>query len=351
MRILFISGYDAWTQISQGLEPSHHLYGIHQFIERYEKRDDGTIYGILRDGLFENCSYGEVDFYKWESVKKDVLSHLRFLSKEGKKYDLIFDCLNRGSVWIGLLKRMGIIKSKVVTVMHHPSSYRITLSIAKSDAYVFFNETYKDIALNIKKSIAFKYHVNEWYPDVNWYSKIEKKPCFTDAFFIDNGKSERDRETMLEGCQSNKIAIDYAGSINDTTGYARSYKTGSISHEEIVARLKSYGCIVIPIKKFKNQIIGPLGITSFLDAIAVGCPVITSDNTCFSKDVSTYGLGMIYNPGDLDSFVDALAKLSGDKEFWRKCRDNMREYSVGKNIEKYSDKLLEIFNSVLKSHA
>lgn len=44
MKILFVTGYNAWDQISAGIKPSHHLFGMHQLIDHYEKRDDGTLY-------------------------------------------------------------------------------------------------------------------------------------------------------------------------------------------------------------------------------------------------------------------------------------------------------------------
>ena len=347
MRILFISGYDAWNNISKGLEPSHHLYGIHQLIERYEERSDGKLYGVLKAGIIKGESYGEVDFYKWESVKKDVLQHMKFLAKEGKNYDLIIDSLNRGSLWIGIAKRLGIIKSKVITVLHHPSSYKITLTIAKSDAYVFFNEKYRDIAITIHKCLSNKFHVNEWYPDSRWYKDIEKLDCFTDALFIDNGKSERDRNLMVEAAETTQTKIDYAGLENQTNSFVSSYKAGSISHVELIGRLKSYRCIVIPVKEFPNIVIGPLGITSFLDGMALGCPIITSDNTCFASDVDKYHLGITYKTGDLNSLRESLLRMKEDEAFWETCKNNMIKYSEGKTIEKYSENLTRIINSIL----
>ena len=139
MKILFVTGYDAWTQISKGIKPSHHLFGMHQLIDRYEKRNDGSIFGVLKKDVINGVSDGIVDFYIWESVRKDVMKHLLYMLKEGNKYDLIYDCLNRCSIWIGAFKLLGIFKPKVITTMHHPS-YKIGLNFSHSDAYIFFNE-------------------------------------------------------------------------------------------------------------------------------------------------------------------------------------------------------------------
>ena len=346
MRILYISGYDAWTQISEGRKPSHHLFGMHQLIDHYEKRDDGTIYGILKKHTIKNIEKGEVDFYLWESVKKDILKHILFLIKESYKYDLIYDCLNKGSLWIGILKRLGIIKAKIITILHHPPYY-ISLLLEKSDAYVFFNEKYKKIATKERKSLANKYYINEWYPDSSWYDKIKKKTGFTDANFIDNGKTERDREMMISTAENSKIAIDYASNTSQTMKYARPYKIDLSDYTDIAAKLKSYKAIVIPIKKFKKPTIGPLGITSFLDAIAIGCPVITSDNTCFAEDVLKNKLGITYLTGDKNSMESGLYKMQNDQSYYDECKKNMEKYREGKTIEKYACTLVEIINSIL----
>lgn len=347
MRILYISGYDAWTQVSKGLEASHHLYGIHQLIERYEVRNDGSIYGVLKSNILKNGKGGEVDFYQWPSVKKDVCSHIRFLLKNEKKYDLIYDCLNRGSIWIGLLKRFGLLKARIITVLHHPSSYWITLFMAKSDAYIFFNNTYKEIAVRMRSALESKFYVNEWYPDTKWYQSVQKTDKFTDAFFIDNGKSERDRELMISVAQKEKIAIDYAGNSSQVQGYARSYKVGSCSHTDIAGKLKSYGCVVIPIKNFEGKIIGPLGITSFLDCIALGIPVITSDNTCFANEVKRYNLGISYRTGEAKDLADALQKMHNDVEFYQNCKKAILQYREGRTIDVYSNNLAQIINNVM----
>lgn len=34
-RLLFVCGYDdAWTQVSEGIKPSQHMFGLHEMIDR-----------------------------------------------------------------------------------------------------------------------------------------------------------------------------------------------------------------------------------------------------------------------------------------------------------------------------
>ena len=346
MKILFVTGYDAWTQISKGIKPSHHLFGMHQLIDHYEKRADGSIYGVLKKNVINGVGEGIVDFYIWESVKKDVIKHLLYMLKEGNKYDLVYDCLNRCSLWVGVFKLLGIFKPKVITVMHHPS-YKIGLNFSHSDAYIFFNEEYKRIGISDCHRKRNIYYVNEWYPDTAWYDNINGVSSNVDAYFLDNGKTERDRALMISAANKAKVRIDYPGNENESSGFARMYKVDLSDYTEITKRMRAYRCLVVPVKKFKKEKIGPLGITSFLDCIALKLPVITSDNTCFADDVKKYGLGVVYKTGNEKSLEDAFIKMKEDREFYYQCCKNIEQYSNNKTIYEYGENLKRIFNSTI----
>ena len=349
MNILYITGYDAWTQISEGRKPSHHLYGVHELIDHYEKRENGSIYGVLKkDTIISSSDGGEVDFYIWPSVKKNIIRHMRFLIKNKNKYDLVYDCLNRGSIWIGILKRLGLFKGRVITMLHHPS-YKIALSLSKSDAYMFFNDDYIQIAKRECPKKKDKFYLNEWYPDTNWYNKHTNRKEFNvnNDVFIDNGKTDRDRDLMIKAAETQKIRIDYPGAIDAQEGYARTYKLDLSDYTGMANKLRTHCCIVVPIKKFNKEKIGPLGITSFLDCIALGIPVITSDNTCFAPDVKKYKLGCVYRTGDVDSLMHSLRVIKDDHEFYNQCVKNIEQYSNGRTIEAFNKKLLNIINKVM----
>ena len=43
MRILFISNYNAWERIGDGVMPSHHLFGINEMIDHFETPDSAIL--------------------------------------------------------------------------------------------------------------------------------------------------------------------------------------------------------------------------------------------------------------------------------------------------------------------
>lgn len=349
LKMLYISGYDAWEQISNGIKPSHHMFGVHELIDHYEKSNGGELFGVLKSNVIPGYDSGRIDFYIWESSRKDVLKHIKKLLHISSKYDLVYDCLNRCSMWIGPLKKLKIFKPLIITTMHHPSFYKLCLNVSGSDAYIFFNENYRNIALQYCARKKNRYYVNEWYPDSKWYEMV-KDSVSTDAFYLDNGKSERDRQLMIDAAEKTKIRVDYASNENQEKGYARGYKMKMDTYVGMTEKTRGYKSIVIPIRENKKFTIGPLGITSFLDCMALDIPVVTSNNTCFAEDVEKYTLGCSYETGNMQSLEQAMKKLYNDRDFYMECSENMQKYSTGKTIEKYSANLIYIINEVLRNN-
>lgn len=342
MKILCVSGYAAWNKVSKCQMPSHHLFGIHEMIDYYVENENGEIRGILYEG-------GYVDFFIWKSGKNNIIKQVRKLLKLSRKYDLIYDQLNRCSIYLGGLKKIGILKCSLLTIMHHPP-YDIQLKISDSDGYIFFNEDYKLLAEKACPRKSNKYYVNEWFPDVGWYDKIEQsEKDEEEIFFIDNGKSRRDRQTLIAAAEESKIRVDYAGDRNDAEGYARAYCVDLKDDIAMAKRLKKYKAIIVPVLKNEKYKIGPLGITSFLDCIALRLPVIASDNVCFAKDIKKYNLGKIYKTGDASSLLTAMQEIFYNSEEYENLKLNMEEYRKERNISNYSKKLIEIITKIVRS--
>lgn len=217
------------------------------------------------------------------------------------------------------------------------------LKISNSDGYVFFNIDYKNLAEKACPKKKNKYFVNEWYPDIEWYNKISDNCKFTtDAFFIDNGKSRRDRETLIKAAESARIRVDYAGSKNTYQGYARSYCVDLKDDIAMVQRLKQYKVIVIPVLENKKSKIGPLGITSFLDCIALNMPIIASNNVYFANEIEKYNLGILYEANNEKSLEGALKMMVNGACDFTNYNEAIRQYSIGRTINKYSERLITI---------
>lgn len=344
MRILCVSGYPAWGKVSRREMPSQHLFGLHELIDHYED-NNASVRGIIRKDVFDG---GYIDFYLWYDEKSKLLKQINELVKLSKDYDIIYDVLNRCSIYLGALKRFRMMKTKLLTILHHPP-YTIQLKFSNSDAYIFFNEDYKKIAIESCGKKENRYYVNEWRPDIEWYRTNcnSGRECVTnEAYYIDNGKSRRDKELLIHAANSAGIRVDYAGTEDKQEGFARQYAMNLKDDLGVIHRLLMYKSIVIPVLKDKKARIGPLGITSFLDSIALSLPVIASDNVCFAREVEENALGLIYKTGDLESLITALKTLKDDHELYNNCVLNLKEYEKY-TMKDYSEKLAAIIGELV----
>lgn len=341
MRILCVSGYAAWDKVSQRKMPSHHLFGIHEMIDHYE--NNNGLRGILKESVFGEAGY--VDFFLWKSGKKNILSQVKILLKMSKEYDLIYDQLNRCSIYLGMVKKLGMMNCKLLTIMHHPP-YAFQLKISNSDGYIFFNEDYKALAEKACPRKKKQYYVNEWMPDTKWYDEIPNDGFFqTEAFFIDNGKSRRDRECLIKAAEKARIRVDYAGIKSETEGYARAYSVDLKDDIGMVKRLRKYHAIIVPVLKNDKNKIGPLGITSFLDCIALELPIVASDNVCFAREIKENNLGVVYTTGAWKSLSAAMRELMDEKKY-DEYKKAIAEFKSEKTMKRYENKLYLIIENL-----
>lgn len=344
MRILCVSGYPAWNKVSKKEMPSHHLYGIHEMIDHYVENNK-SLRGVIKTDILEG---GYVDFYLWRSGKSNILKQTLELLRICKNYDIVYDTLNRCSFYLGVFRKCKIMKSLLVTVMHHPP-YKLQLCIANSDAYVFFDEDYKKIAEKTSFKKTERFFVNEWRPDILWYQSNcdMKESDSSDCFYIDNGKSRRDRDVLIRASEIANVRVDYAGDFDCIEGWARSYKVDLKDDIAQLKKLKKYKAIVIPIQESKKERIGPLGITSYMDAVSLGIPVIASDNACFAKDIIRLKVGIVYKTGDCEDLANALRTLQSDASLYNSCVENMKLFNRSSIVD-YSFNLQNIFHFVMK---
>lgn len=193
-----------------------------------------------------------------------------------------------------------------------------------------------------------------WQPDKEWYDKKrEGMDEYTVYDFIDNGKTSRDHEMMTEAAYETGAKTVL---INNISLRPKAYKEGGCltfieqknpNDEFLLQQILKSKCILVPCKhNSANTMLGPIGATSFMDAMATGKPIICSDNLWFSEDVEQYGLGLVYKAGDKSSLMECMVRMKEDDALQEACADNMKKYAKDKNITQYSQHVFEIFHKV-----
>lgn len=337
MKILFVSNYDAWTKVSQGLMPSQHLFGMHELIEGYTSVN-GQMRGTLIGG-------GIVDFQLVKESKLprklDQLLIALKIAMRSRKYDCIYCPIEHCVRYLGVLKRFGLLHTKLVVFIHHlPYNF---LKYYDSDALIYFTKSLKECGVQANPALKHKSYVLTWGPELAWYMKKDTERCEAEGI-IDNGKSGRDNVLLVTAAKELGIRV-YSYVMDKKFG-----KQNVESDLDMLQRISGYAVIAIPAKKRELQKNVVCGLTSFMDAIALAKPVLISDNVCFADEVMKCNLGAVYKTGDIDSMKDAMTRLINDKRFYTACADAMRKYSESNNMQSYSQRISEILTDISKKN-
>ncbi|HAT62480.1 MAG TPA: hypothetical protein DCS83_08075 [Prevotella sp.] len=310
--------------------PSHHLFGIHQMIEKYAV--DGTFATIKKE-----FGGGQVDFFNVNSPKDIIKIYLK-----SWRYDVIYDSLNVVSKYFSVLNKYHLLHSNLISIYHHPPFTKI-MKYGRSNVSVFFSdrllaEAQKDVSDN-RIMVA-----NYWYPDKSWYISNSNYQIVKSRDFMDNGKTGRDHDTFVAA-----LRMAHASGVMVCNESQRDqYKANNADIEffcqkhpndlKVLPYINKCKVMVVPLDS-TNRLMGPIGNTSYMDAIATGMPIICSNNASFADEIKNNNLGTTYCPRDVNSLYEAMKETIENYEFYH---NNMIEFSNTHTINDYANNLIPL---------
>lgn len=81
------------------------------------------------------------------------------------------------------------------------------------------------------------------------------------------------------------------------------------------------------------------GLTSFLDALALGQSIIMSDNTNISVDIEALGIGLVYKAGDETDLISKIEYMRTHPKYTQECGINARKYVEKCSYKEYCEQL------------
>ena len=338
MRVLFLFNYPTWNKVYDGLLPSNQLFGIKEATIRVERNEKNEVTrAILKNGY---C-----DFLYLPNGEGKFKSFLKVLIRS-YKYDVIYDGINCVGKTYGVFHKL-FPSTKLVSVLHHPPFTKL-VKYAKFDHIIFFTEQLLDLAKSDKPSILNISTYNEWQPDIAFYNKICPDTFETKYDFVDNGRTGRDYGILFKALEKVDCTVFcFNQKIKDCNINKIIFTNDSWpSWHETISILKQSRVILIPLKLNEGKILGPLGATSFMDAIALHKPVVCPSSASFAYLVKNRKLGVVYN--DSESLAKGLSDLKYNEKFYEECVDNMADYERECSMKNYSDKVISILDNISK---
>ena len=213
------------------------------------------------------------------------------------------------------------------------------MKYAKSDCSVFFTEVLMNEA---QKCIHDNRQVvcNKWYPDKAWYENHKITLNSTKVYdFLDNGKTARDHNLFIRCMRlmPNKRAVIVTDKKHIPTEYKEGEnvdlffqnKPNDLTMLQLCLKTK---VMVIPLEENKKML-GPIGATSYMDAIALGMPVVTNEKAAFAKEIVDNGIGCLFKLNE-ESLANALEQ---SLEKYDNLHNAMVSFSDNHSIRKYTE--------------
>ncbi len=338
MKVLLINNYPmdhAWDLWQRGEYPGHHLWGATHL--------------------------------KQHDIEVDILPYQKFklLNKIGRKlglgdhleqqirilfhpqnYDVVYSACQTNTFLLALLRSLHLFRKPIVALIHHPlgqSALQNALFLHGHDQLLCLSSTVMH-AFPPTSPVVKKIDYIEWGADLAFYDAVPRSAQHSAAkpLIISAGKTERDHDTLVSACCDLDCALKiYCSAATAPTVAnlpphieicASTSTNNAVSYQTVLAAYRQATAIAIPLTKTDNL----AGLTSLLDAMAVGKPVVMTRNKQVDIDIEQEGIGIWVDPGDVEGWQQAITYVLDHPDEARAMGDRGRELCE----KKYS---LEIF--------
>ena len=266
--------------------------------------------------------------------------------RQAKACDAIFSISYRGLELLMILRRLHLF-SKPIFVWQHAAFQPASKSLSDRikawmlggiEELFFFNEEIADEA--IKTGKVKNYCVIPYGADIDFYASEAKcKQTHKRLVFLSSGVENRDYQTLVDAFSDLPVELDiYTFSSNANHNYSQvleGVKASNISIHivdkpinpvELRAISAKADCIVISTLPLPHKY--PCGLTSIVEAMALGKPIIATYNPWYGIDIEKERIGfiakssedwkgivrkIIQNPSILNEMGERALSLAQDK--------------------------------------
>lgn len=321
----------------------YHIAPVSEYFTLWKK---GCFPGHLLYGMTHlepvgiDCRYYGDDFnYSMPRIKLMFYNLWHLLFKQ--KFDLLYAVSHRGLELIIFLRALGLYHKPIVIWHHaaviHPTNFfrrQMSKFFYKGiDKMLFFSEELIQRSLStgkVKKQDVVLVH---WGADLRYYSYLEKQEMqINDIRFISTGIENRDFFTLVSAFNRvNAICDiytrpfwgrDYMAEVKNAMSINTNvhFKMVNKSVPEMAQIVSLAYCVVICCLDYPYTV----GLTTLVEAMALGLPIIVTDNPTFEMDIEKEGAGIKVAYGDVDGWVKAINYVATHpveaKEMGRKAR-------------------------------
>lgn len=346
----------------------YHVFPVSEELENWR---NGNFPGHLLYGLTHLERYGiKACFYpkgfhfqmkRWELM----FYNLWFLLFK-YDYDLLYAVTHRGLELIILLRALGLYKKPII-LWHHtavvdPSSYlreKLSRLFYKGiDKLFFFSKELANRSVRTGKVREQDAIVIHWGADLSYYSQLMTSD--RSHRFISTGVENRDFVTLIKAFNKTTsicdiythpfIGRDYLAEVKQNVSPAPNVHFHIVNQTiPEMAKLVSHSyCVVICCSERPYTV----GLTTLVEAMALGLPLIVTDNPTFEIDVKKENAGLTVAYGDINGWEKAIDYLASHPKEAEILGRNARIVAEKRfNLDIMSKEVAEVILSFKNTHS
>ncbi len=317
-------------RMAEGEFPSHFLYGACHLADN----------GI-------DVVYHRSPKHELSRLKTALYTAWRVLTCR-EHYDALYATHYKGLELVVLLRALGLFRKPIIVWHHQPivkSKSRLRELLGRFfykgfDRLIFFSQKLVDDSLKAPKADPKKLVVGHWGADLAFYDKIKAElkaeqispshpltispshPLTPSPSFIATGKEQRDQPTLIEAFnRTGRHLILYIG-INPNPNVPNPnleavercapadnidvVKICGLLPYEIAREVAKADCVVICCHRTRYT----AGLTTVVEALALGLPIICSRNPQIPVDFDRLGCGISVEYGDVEGWQRAVEYIA-----------------------------------------
>ncbi len=324
------------SRMQQGEFPSHFLYGACH---------------LSSSGI--DVMYHRSPSKEMSRLKTALYTAWRVLTCR-EHIDAVYATHYKGLELLILLRALGIFRKPIVVWHHQPivtpksklREWGGRLFYRGMDRLIFFSQKLVDDSLHSPKANPKRMVVGHWGADLDFYDRMRNQEKDARFVFIATGKEQRDQHTLIEAFNRTGLPLKlYIGINPDHTvpnpnlDAVRSYKPAAnidvreicgLLPYEIALDVAKAQCVAICCKHTRYT----AGLTTVVEALALGLPMVCSRNPQIPIDFDREGCGISVEYGDVEGWQRATSYLASHPDEARRMGERGRQIAE----ERFNDR-------------
>ncbi len=331
-------------------------------IEEYDKVKSCDLSSRFFYGMVElqnKYEIYQVSLFSKPGIKGFILNNIRTL----QSCDIVFMAYMyvMPLFFLSILKHLGLTRKQIVVVSHHTLEHstnfihNIIYKIIYSSIDMILFHSPKNLNESVEIGLAKKEKVKIicWGEDLEFVDSHYK--IYDNGYFISTGRENRDFPFLIEAFAKSKAFLElYTNKQNYNNDYScldnvinkhPNIKIEFVGKDRDTMRILGQKtaesrCVVIPL--IKETVNYCVGLTSIVEAMAIGKPIISTPNPYSPIDLEKEGIG--FYADTIEEWIKSINYLYDNPEQAHKMGKKARELAESSyNILKLAKMLDNIF--------